>query len=86
MFLIVLYVCKPWCLTLWEVHKLTVLRRIFGPVRDEVIGSWRELHNGGLRNSYFSPNITKTIKLGWLGLAWHLADFGKRRIHKLLRS
>jgi len=46
-----------------EVHRLRVyenrvLRRIFGPKRDEVIGEWRRLHNKELNGLYSSPNIT----------------------------
>jgi hypothetical protein len=48
---LVLYGCETWSLTLREEHKLRVfenrvLRRIFGPKRDEVMGKWRKLHNG----------------------------------------
>jgi hypothetical protein len=39
-----------------------VLRRIFGPKRDEVTGDWRKLHNEELHNLYFSPNIIRMIK------------------------
>jgi hypothetical protein len=47
---VVLYGCKTWPLTLKEEHRLKVfenrvLRRIFGPKRDEVTGGWRKLHN-----------------------------------------
>jgi hypothetical protein len=47
---VVLYVCETWLLTLKEEHRLTVfknrvLRRIFGPNRDEVTGEWITLHN-----------------------------------------
>jgi hypothetical protein len=49
---VVLYVCETWSLTLREEHRLRVfenrvLRRIFGPKRDEVTGGWRKLHNEG---------------------------------------
>jgi len=49
-FLVVLYGCETWLLTLREEHRLRVfenklLRRIFGPKMDEVIGEWRKLHN-----------------------------------------
>jgi hypothetical protein len=47
---VVLYGCETWSLTLMEEHRLRVfenrvLRRIFGPKRDEVTGGWRKLHN-----------------------------------------
>jgi hypothetical protein len=53
--------------TLREEHKLrvfehSVLRRIFGPTRDEVTGGWRKLHNEELHNLYFSPNIIRMTK------------------------
>jgi hypothetical protein len=64
---VVLYGCESWSLTLREEHRLTVfenrvLRRIFGPKRDEVTGEWRKLHNEKLHNFYSSPNIIRTIK------------------------
>jgi hypothetical protein len=51
----VLYGCETWSLTLREEHRLRVfgnrmLRRIFGPMRDEAVGGWRKLHNGELHN------------------------------------
>jgi hypothetical protein len=39
-----------------------VLRRIFGPKRDEVTGGWRKLHNEQLRNLYFSPSAIRMIR------------------------
>jgi hypothetical protein len=45
-----------------------VLRRIFGPKRDEVTGGWRKLHNEKLHNLYSSPSIIRIIKsrrIGW---------------------
>jgi hypothetical protein len=55
-------------LTLREEHRLRVfenrvLRRIFGPKRDEVTGAWRKLHNEELRGLYSSPSIIRIIKL-----------------------
>jgi len=52
---VVLYGCETWLLTLWEERKLRVfenmmLRRIFGPRRDEVMGEWRRLHNKELND------------------------------------
>jgi hypothetical protein len=59
---VVQYGCETWSLTLREEHRLRVfenkvLRRIFGPKRDEVTGDWRKLHNEELHNLYSSPNI-----------------------------
>jgi hypothetical protein len=43
-----------------------VLRRVFGPKRDEVTGGWRKLHSEELHNLYSSPNIIRMIKWdGW---------------------
>jgi hypothetical protein len=40
-----------------KVSENRTLRRIFAQKRDEVIGSWRKLHNGKLHNLYYSPSI-----------------------------
>jgi uncharacterized membrane protein len=60
---VVLYDCKSWSLTLSKEHRLRVfenrvLRKIFGPKRDEVI-DWRKLHNEELHNLYFKPSIIR---------------------------
>jgi hypothetical protein len=66
-------------LTLREEHGLRVfenrvLRRIFGPKREEVAGGWGRLHNEELHNLYASPNIIRVIKsrrMRWAGyVAW----------------
>jgi hypothetical protein len=62
-------------LTLREEHRLRVfekrvLRRIFGPKRDEVAGEWRKLHNKELHDLYSSPSIIRKIKsrrIRWVG-------------------
>jgi hypothetical protein len=64
---VVLYGCETWSLTLREERRLRafengVLRRIFGPKRDEETGGWRKLHNEELHNSYSSPSIIRIIK------------------------
>ena len=55
-----------------------VLRRIFGPRRDEVTGEWRRLHNEEL-NLYSSPNIVRMIKSRRLRWAGHVARMGEER-------
>jgi hypothetical protein len=45
-----------------RVYENKVLRRIFGPRRDEVTGDWRRLHNEELNDLYTSPNIVRVIK------------------------
>jgi len=50
-----------------------VLRRIFGPKRDEVTGEWRELHNEELNVLYSSPNIVRVIKSRRMRWAGHVA-------------
>jgi len=57
-----------------------VLRRIFGPRRDEVTGEWRRLHNEELNDLYSSPNIVRVIK--WIRIRWvgHVARMGEERV------
>jgi hypothetical protein len=45
-----------------RVFENRVLRRIFGPKRDEVTGEWRKLHNEELHNFYSSPDIIRQVK------------------------
>jgi hypothetical protein len=58
---------EAWSLTLREEHRMRVLenmvlRRIFGPKRDEVLGGWRKLHSKELCDLYSSPSIIRMIK------------------------
>jgi hypothetical protein len=81
---VVLYGCKSWSLTLREESRLRVfenrvLRRIFGPKRDEVTGEWRRLHNKELYALYSSPNIIRVIKSRRLRWAGHVARMGESR-------
>ena len=56
-----------------------MLRRIFGPKRDEVTGEWRKVHNEGLSDLYYSSNVIRVIKPKRLRWAGHVARVGERR-------
>jgi hypothetical protein len=87
---VVLYGCKTWSLTLREerrlrVFEIRVLKRVFGPKRDEVTGEWRKLHNEELNDLYSLPNIVRMVKsrrMRWVG---HVARMGDDRgVHRVL--
>jgi hypothetical protein len=59
-----------------RVFEYRVLRRIFGPKRDEVTGEWRKLHNEELIDLYCSPNIFRVIKSRRMRWAGHVARMG----------
>jgi hypothetical protein len=76
--------CETWSATLEEEHRLRVfenrvLRRIFGPKRDEVTGEWRKLHSGQLHNLYSSPDIIRQIRSRRMRWAGHVARMRKGR-------
>jgi hypothetical protein len=76
-----MYLCT---LTLRKGHILRVienmvLRRIFGPKRDEVTGKWRKLHSTELRDLYSSPSIIRIIKSRRMRWAGHVARMGEKR-------
>jgi hypothetical protein len=88
--LVVLCGCETWSLTLNEERRLRVfenrvLRRMFGPKRNEVTGEWRKLHNEELHNLYSSPDIIRKInsrRIRWEG---HVARMGEeRKVYKVL--
>jgi len=56
-----------------------VLRRIFGPRRDEVMGEWRRLHSEELNDLYYLPNIVRVIKSRRMRWAGHVARMGEER-------
>jgi hypothetical protein len=61
------------------VFENRVLRRIFGPKRDEVTGEWRKLHNEELHNLYSSPDIIRQDKSRRMRWASHVARMGEER-------
>ena len=72
---VVLYGCETWLLTLRKERRLRVfenrvLKRIFGPKRDEITEEWRKLHNEDLNVLYFLPSVVRVIKsrrMRWAG-------------------
>jgi hypothetical protein len=87
---VVLYGCGTWSLTLREEHRLRVfenrvLRKIFGPKKDEVIGGWRKLHNEELHKLYCSPSIIRIMKskrMRWSGCVARMGE--KRNVYRIL--
>jgi hypothetical protein len=78
---IFLYGCETWSLIL----RNRVLRRIFGPKKDEVTGEWRKLHNEELHDLYSSPSIIRIFKASRMPWAGHAARIGeKRNAYRLL--
>jgi hypothetical protein len=87
---VVLYGCEIRSLTLKEEHILRVfqnrvLRRIFGPKRDEVKEEWMKLHSQELHNVYSSPDIIRQIKARRMRWAGYVACMGEeRKVYKVL--
>jgi hypothetical protein len=80
----VLYGWETWSLTLREGRRLRVfanrvLRKTFGPKRDEVRGEWRKLHNEELNDLYCSPNLVRVIKSRRNGWVVYVACMGVGR-------
>ena len=86
---VVLYGCDTWSLTLRDERRLRVfenrvLRRIFGPKRDEVTGEWRKLYNEKLNDLYSLPNIVRVVKSRRMRWAGHVTRMGGRGVHRVL--
>ena len=81
--------CEEWSLTLRERHRLGVfekklLRKIFGPKRDEITGEWRRLHNEELCFPYISPHIVRVIKSRRMRWAGRVARMERRNVCRVL--
>jgi hypothetical protein len=87
---VVLYWCETWSLTLRKEHRLRVfenrvVRRIFGPKRDEEKVEWRKLHNEELHILYSSPDIIRQVKSRRMRWAGHVARMGEeKKVNKVL--
>jgi hypothetical protein len=87
---VVWYGCETWSLTLREEHRLRafenrILRRKFGPKRNEVTGEWRKLHNEELHILYSSPDIIRQVKsrrMRWAGHVTRMEE--ERKVYKVL--
>jgi hypothetical protein len=67
------------------VFENRVLRRIFGPKRDEVTGELKKLHNEELNDLYSLPNIVRVVKSRRMRWARHVARMGEDRgVHRVL--
>jgi hypothetical protein len=68
-----------------KVFETRVLRRVFGPKRDEVTGEWKKLHNEELNDLCSSPNIVRVVKSRRMRWAGHVARMGEERgVHRVL--
>jgi hypothetical protein len=63
------------------VFENRMLRRVFGPKREEVATGWRRLHNEEFHDFYVSPNFIRVMKLRRMRWAGHVTRMGTRKIH-----
>jgi hypothetical protein len=67
------------------VSENRVLRRIFGPRRDEVTGEWRKLHNDRMNDLYALPSSVRVVKSRRMRWAGHMTHMGEERgVHRVL--
>ena len=82
--------CETWLLTLRDERRLRVfenrvLRRVFGPKRDEVTEEWKKLHNEELSDLYYLLNIVRVVNSRRMRMAGHVARMGEGRVvHRVL--
>ena len=86
---VVLYGYETWSLTLRKERRIrvfenSVLRRLFGPKKDEVTSEWRKLHNEKLNDLYSLPNIAWVIKSRKMRLAGHVRKVERRGVYRVL--
>ena len=80
--IILRWIFNKWDVGVWtglswlRIFESRMLRRIYGPKRDEVTGEWRKLHNEELDDMYFPPNIVRVIKSRRMRWAGHVARMG----------
>jgi hypothetical protein len=68
-----------------RVFKNRVLRKVFGPKRDEVTGEWRKLHNEELNDLYSLPSILRVVKSRRMRWAGHVARMGEdKSVYRVL--
>ena len=82
-----LYECETWSLTLREERRLRVfenrvLRRMFGPKRDEVTQECRKLHSEELNDLYCIVRVIKSRKMRWAGSVAHMGE--RRGVYRVL--
>jgi hypothetical protein len=88
---VILYGCETWSLILREEHRLRVfenrvLRRLFGPRRDEVTEGWRKLHNQALYKLYSSASIIRMVKsrrMKWPGHVPRMARYDIKLVNNI---
>jgi hypothetical protein len=86
----VLYMCETWSFLLREkcslrVFENKVLRRLFAPKREVVVGGWRRLHNEAIHQLYTSQDVIRVIKSRRMRWAAHIACMEEvRNMYKIL--